>query len=88
MIAGWPPNAGPNSGGQFRGQYPPGAPQQGWPRPGQPPQGPNQMQWEQNRYPLNQQYGPVSVFSSSFLHFYFNEFHFRINLGHNSPAHK
>lgn len=54
---GWPPNA--NSGGQYRAQYPPqGGPQQ-WgqgPRPGQP-QGPNQ--WDQNRYPVNQQYGPV-----------------------------
>lgn len=57
---GWPPNS--NSGAQYRPQFPPqGGPQQ-WPqgpRPGQP-QGPNQ--WEQPRYPVNQQYGPVSLY--------------------------
>jgi hypothetical protein len=58
FIGGWPPNA--SSGGQYRPQYPPQAGPQQWgqgPRPGQP-QGPNQ--WDQNRYPVNQQYGPVS----------------------------
>lgn len=61
-LGGWP-NA-PNSGGQFRAQFPPqSAPQ--WPQGAQrgsvqgPPQG-TPSQWEQNRYPMNQQYGPVS----------------------------
>lgn len=57
FLGGWPPNA--NSGGQYRAQYPPQAGPQQWaqgPRPGQP-QGPNQ--WDQNRYPVNQPYGPV-----------------------------
>jgi hypothetical protein len=58
FIGGWPPNA--SGGGQYRPQYPPQAGPQQWgqgPRPGQP-QGPNQ--WDQNRYPVNSQYGPVS----------------------------
>lgn len=57
-LGAWPPNA--TSGGQFRPQYPPQAGPQPWgqsPRPGQP-QGANQ--WDQNRYPVNSQYGPVS----------------------------
>lgn len=62
FTGGWP--GAPNAG-QFRGQYPPQSGPQGWqqgpgvPRPGQgPPQGP--QQWEQNRYPMNSQFGPVS----------------------------
>lgn len=57
FSGGWPPNA---SGAQYRPQYPPQTGPQQWaqgPRPGQP-QGPNQ--WDQPRYPVNQQYGPVS----------------------------
>lgn len=58
FTGGWPPNAG--SSGQYRPQYPPQSGPQQWaqgPRPGQP-QGPNQ--WDQSRYPVNQQYGPVN----------------------------
>lgn len=58
FLGGWPPNA---SGAQYRPQYPPQTGPQQWaqgPRPGQP-QGPNQ--WDQPRYPVNQQYGPVSL---------------------------
>lgn len=66
---GWP-----NSPGQYRGQYPPqNAPQQwqGPQRPGGPPnQGPGN-QWDQNRYPGNQQYGqhpPVSTLEFTLIY--------------------
>ncbi|KAG5681564.1 hypothetical protein PVAND_010983 [Polypedilum vanderplanki] len=54
-YGGWPPN---NSGQQFR-QYAPQGPPNQWPNQGPPrPQGaPNQWD-QQNRYPINQQYGP------------------------------
>jgi len=53
ILGGWPPN---NSGSQYR-QYPPQGPQQ-WSNQGPRPQPPNQ--WDQPRYPVNQQYGPVN----------------------------
>lgn len=54
ILGGWPPN---NSGSQYR-QYPPQGPQQWPPNQGPRPQPPNQWA-DQNRYPVNQQYGPV-----------------------------
>lgn len=55
ITGGWPPNSGNSQ--QYR-QYPPQGPQQ-WQNQGpRLPQPPNQ--WDQNRYPPNQQYGPVS----------------------------
>ena len=60
ILGGWPPN---NSGSQYR-QYPPQGPQQ-WSNQGPRPQPPNQ--WEQPRYPVNQQYGPVNYPHKSYI---------------------